>query len=1765
MAGLPSTLGGLPQRVDFVVATTQASINSHLVEYLAEGTQPVEYICYLADPDTGNPTVPITLEELKQKTGGHDPFYIEEGTPFTDERVQAMYDVDFAVGIKMQIGLPPGVDPKTLSVVELGESASSVKFNLYCAQLTVIELTVGRHNTGKWNVWSQPSGQPWTIQTRVDLVVADLDDKLDTPYFNQPSHHVERDRLRNALTNLSGTAFSLQQLMFDLDNTSMQELPTFPGMDMKSSAGYVLGSVFLDKYWASAHSHGLPLVSVTAVTRPEEESPMHITAFERIVSPARDFYGRRIKNPDLAQQAVTTLDHLCVINNRPCPSADSRLGWSWVQPENVSQQSGIMAMSVVTLRDLIAEKITPQVSANCYRLEIDSENKRLDLVGSQTPQISAKNGLIQFDYYSDVKKVMSFPSQGRTAKLAVQPEFEYWCIVDYDNNPQGSIVVKQGLNFTNWMMEVDGDVFVEPVGVSGDTIAYLRLTTTYTVEVSQKGDLQLVKSSEKLEDFNKDSNWSGHWDSESARAKFHNTYVAPLEEQLKQFHVGELHELQLGLAHNLVFPGGRVFTYKNPTFDHGALVCEITYVESTEVSKTEAEAEAEAEAPQPPEAALLAPPPPLRDVPGKLTASTELMQNYLHGEIVSPTDKFEALQTADGHTLLFAVDTSGVFHVIEEQSGTGHTGWEVRDLSTALIQAQFPSSDAVVQTFEVGQRVEDGNIGMLMVVRHQNRDHLFLAPDCSNQDTSWAANPTWTAVPFDATNEYRGQITVVNAFFAATWEQIGYVVVDLSSGSSTDPHITRYHIEESDSTGDNTSGFHWVKHDVTVDIEAGQYQSAVGRVAGKHGDGIYTAGTVAGQPQFVYEPIVNYYGAGPASPRRLQLPSGLDAQNAIPSAIATARQLDGSTDLYAVGGSTIYRLAADEQEAEFTPTAIATSPVLAGTDTLRAMVHDGVTTLWGRNASNQVYYLACAKEDELDRPRAWSAPIPILFNIERMSPYVNRTDGGNTIFATGNNGRIQKVVQGSASTGKTWRAQDIVLAAGVPQQKATSFKSYTTTIHATQLGGDLPAANTIVQLSANSRVPVYVNGVYYVLSAAPVEVPTDATGALTVVEATDSLHASVLTAKLTNTSLTINPMDHTFDKLAALNSADKLRAAAFPSQTVAGGVVGSPDSTSLVDASIDDATVQAVAQHLDVLKAAYRNLSPTSGTKVGEGIVNTVGNVIHTVGDVAEAVGKAVTTAAGDVLQWVKHEVKSVGRIIHDTVTGTLHLVAQIGSKVYHAVLDTAHAVVGAVQWVFDKVKTGIEKLIQFVEMLFHWDDIRRCKDVMHNTIKLYLQNEVEYIRTARDFLDREIGKAQQSLNQWSGITNWSGLGDTSTKVVTASASNPHKDQTSASKFLANHYQNNASQMTVVGDHPTMDAVEQLLSDLIQAIAQEGHVLEGVYKELVQLAHDFSSLSVEAILRRVVGILADGVLSSVQVVVDAVLNLLYDVAEVAIALLDTKIHIPVVSDILNAVGVPDISLLDLLCWIAAVSFTVVYKVAYQHAPFPAHDPAVQTIVSASHWKTVAEDFQRSDHSLKRPTFQGFHGTSALMALIGNPLNEIDAMSEAGSGGFLSKATSVFKVVISVSQTVADELVPQDPLQNGSIKTISHVTSALGLLCSLYFSGLGQKAVGKIGVGSMSAKSTRGIGALVGVMLIPFKLVTSGFHFFELSQDGAGDMRSAAILGEVSNLTSYASRIAYAVVVNDEDPETRAVAVTVKAFCDQAYAGLQVAETAAGYL
>jgi hypothetical protein len=248
---------------------------------------------------------------------------------------------------------------------------------------------------------------------------------------------------------------------------------------------------------------------------------------------------------------------------------------------------------------------------------------------------------------------------------------------------------------------------------------------------------------------------------------------------------------------------------------------------------------------------------------------------------------------------------------------------------------------------------------------------------------------------------------------------------------------------------------------------------------------------------------------------------------------------------------------------------------------------------------------------------------------------------------------------------------------------------------------------------------------------------------------------------------------------------------------------------------------------------------------------------------------------------------------------------------------------------------------------------------------------------------------------------------------------------------------------------------------------------------------------------------------------------------------------------------------------------VVYNVIEQAPPLPNNDSSVQGIIAAKSWDELRDIFGQFDLSLKpklpkaiqKPFFEIYYGTAGFLSLIGNPLSSSDAMNEAGKGGILGKVSTVVKVVVSIFHLVGDALVPQYPVKNSAIKIDSEVASGAGLL---FFSSTVQSGYGALGAGSLSATNMHGLGAIVAVILIPLKLVVYGWHFYELTLDGAGDTRSAAILGEVSNLASYASRISYAVAVNDEDPDTRLVTVALKAACDDSYSGLQVAEAFVGY-
>lgn len=1321
----------------------------------------------------------------------------------------------------------------------------------------------------------------------------------------------------------------------------------------------------------------------------------------------------------------------------------------------------------------------------------------------------------------------------------------YTCDVSVNST---SITIKQHLKIYIWLK---WDLTSADANVVDKTI-----TDNYDVTVTQAGALRFIqKGPTKTED----ESQSGSLDVFSNWFVSLNDVIDNVKSYAKNLDILYNKPIGFNNLQSFLFPGSKVFTFKSPQFSsYQDLVCPITYVNVGDPlgkgryrTRTRYSLE--------------------EDIPGErfsLTSSTDLVENYLQGHLVSPTGKFEALQTADGHGLVFSTDDRGVFQVIQEQLQS-RAGWAVSDLSTTAIRGHFPGkTDAQVSTFDVGQSAVDGSISLAMAVRSDNSDSLFVSLGNSNSNTRWIQSPSWTQVPFDA--ELAGfttEITIRGILFAEAICSKEYLVVDIDRASkAAAKEIERYHVDMT-----KANGHYWVKHDVPVDISSVDYQSCIGRVKK-----VYTSGQIAGSRQLFYVPIVNVYGGAPPAPRRLYLPN-----NAAPSAIASARNgldtaadLHATTDLYVTSGSKLYWFAADKQSDSSFGTLLLDDDVFSETTTLIAMTHDGVTTIWGKNGNDSVYYLSCPTT-QIALPGSWSVPVPILTGIEHLSAYVNRADDGKTVFASGSS-NLFRIEQASLTGSKLWKPQKITLGAH-REQKAIPYKSYTSTLQVTH-ENDLPAAKATVNISTTARTPVFINGLYYVLSQTPVRVMTDNTGSVTVVEATEDINAAILTVSVNGGSpQQVNPMSKSFDKLTALDSEHALRSAIVPDNIKSGGVVGPVQPVPIVNQSNSSQDLQTVAAALKNLKDVHTAAQSQPGScldSFNKGVIPAT--LFHSSGSANG--GNGIVISIGDLFQWLKTGVAHVIEIIKDAATDTWHFIAKVGGNIYRAILDTVEAVVGAIEWVFKAIKTTIKDLIRFVQFLFEWDDIRRTKDVMSNVARLYIRAQVDTLPVAKKMFNAEIDSLKKSLDQWAGIDT-SSLGNAVSKPALSSASNPAKGQTSGSQLLAHHFRNNAGNLTVQGDKHTLDGIGDVVQDVIDnllgALSKEGKVLSGTYTQLQNLAKDFHSMSVADVLKRLISILNDTVLDSTRVVVDVLMDVLYHLAQPAIDLIDTKIHIPVISDILDAIGVPDISFLDLLTWIAAVGFTVVYKIAEGHAPFPDSNDT-KSITSATSWSELSALFGQSSElpssttkdlafdpskllpeSVREVFFITGHATAGFIVLMGDFLNVFEAEALTGDNPFSLNA-AVTGLLAAGFQGVTDILVPRYSVENKVVETISIATSTCTTTSKLVFWGPVLKRLAAK-CSWFAVADGRATGAIVNSILVIPALCVSGWHFYELGQKPAGTERSAAIVGEVSNLTSYISRISYATAVNDTEDISRNVAIGVMATSNVATAGLQTAE------
>lgn len=1084
-----------------------------------------------------------------------------------------------------------------------------------------------------------------------------------------------------------------------------------------------------------------------------------------------------------------------------------------------------------------------------------------------------------------------------------------------------------------------------------------------------------------------------------------------------------------------------------------------------------------------------------------ITFSTELMANFKQVAAIAPQKKFHALQSPEQLPLLFSISNENVL-LITRQLSAQQSGWAQDNVSAAL--AQYHNGAAIIaKTFAVSQSADKTTFNLALTVTVNGHDYLYLS---LNNTVPASAAPsfslTWQAIPFDDPNHTNIRVIIENLHITQTGGE-DFIVADVSRKTFPHPshYLERYHIDSGNKRNENR---YWHAMTLGGDVDP-DVCSVLGRKDNDEWvDGIYTLGNVGGKSQLLYTPLYNAVNPyAPPHVTRLFIP-----QQA--TTIATAQTENGLTDLFVAADKSIYYFAAGEQEDKTEGEKILANNLFEGISHLYAFVNNDKYVLWGLNRMNQIFYTSCLKEN-LHRPAFWTNPVPILTNVHQVAPYVNSIDSASTFFAAA--GDHFTVASQSARTG-LWDFNEVALKAP-PDAKAKKISSYTTLIQLTD-EDKFPAPDTTVYLSTSSRTGVYINQLYYVLSPDPLPVLTNASGNITLIQELDDLTGAQLyvTTEACD-AVTINPMNTPFKKLAALDSADKVKDATIQNEN--------GESKKLISGDLSDEELKRVAATNKNLGTAYNETQahtllmagrPSGGLAVMS--MPLTGNRVFVPG-----VGWSLFSAIGDLFSYMASGISSLVNttidFVKDQASQLWQLVLKIGDTVYHGILDCVETIVAAVRWVYDKIKTAIEDLIKFLEFLFQWKDIERTKKVVCHLTQIALRHQFNQVPALKKKIHGQLDEVIKTIDKWADIAD--AVETTSLKK----AARPSEGQSAPGQLLTYHYQENAANSQTPSLLQTKDFNEDLLKALMGILEKQKDIFFNVIKKFGSLVAELPSLSIAQVLKKIAGIIASEFIRGIQLFMDVLFQIAEMIGKMLTSLLEAPLRIPVISDILDFFGVSGVSILDILSWVVAVPATLGYKICFQKAPVDSELATIllnikdystlktSLLTANSIWPSqVPED--------KKPlVYQICHYGSGVATMLASPFSFADGISK-GKGGIASDISTILGIIAAGLNVVAALETPRYPIGNLPVDIFNTVLNVFTVTNKMAFFSLGQR---RGGLPAMYAGQKEQIDGMLAV----YGILAGGYHYYELFHDHPDNTnRDQAILEESANVTGHLARI-----------------------------------------
>lgn len=555
MSAVPSNLSNPKYLYDFVVATTQESINATMMAFLAQLTEPIVTVCYVADA-SGNPT-PIPYATLMKNANGTDPFAIPANVDVsTSKDIQNLYGARFMLAFRAQLGLPHVQNPESLDdIVKLGNSISSVVFNMYCSTFNIVQYSLAGYAPAKWMNISQDPSSPWVFTSTVDLR---LEDVPGTAYSTLPPD------VQKKIENIGSGAFSVQQLLFDLSNATLESLPKIgSGITPGTPVYTALQMYFLGAYFAQMQSEGQPLLGCSITMNDAPASSLKLASLDLMVNPYLDDQGRPVES------SLTTLNYLCSVTNSLPPAV--KFSWNWI-PDAAAQKDhdGVVAINRDSFVTYFRALLTPYVKQNCLLTatavyyEVEYVDYWWNFTPGQKPTVttpSSGSTVLTYHYYSE-----SHDSSGPDGWFGyLQLKDTYDMTVQFIDK---TIVITQ-----HQVVYAD----VSHLGADGSgNIVDKTIVDTYTLGVNEDGKLVAALDTQTTDNsYNPTVDGFLNWFTDI------NQLIADVETYVRSFTSTQL-DIPVSIVQDFVFPGGNTFVFKDAGFSpYQDLVSYISYADVT--------------------------------------------------------------------------------------------------------------------------------------------------------------------------------------------------------------------------------------------------------------------------------------------------------------------------------------------------------------------------------------------------------------------------------------------------------------------------------------------------------------------------------------------------------------------------------------------------------------------------------------------------------------------------------------------------------------------------------------------------------------------------------------------------------------------------------------------------------------------------------------------------------------------------------------------------------------------------------------------------------------------------------------------------------------------------------------------------------------------------------------------------------------------------------------------------------------------------------